>query len=74
MPIDANYVRLTVALRQNQCATKDKQACNIDCSLSDWKAAGTCDAKTGTQVFAREVLSSKSTAASRATTWPMIRS
>ncbi|KDO19322.1 hypothetical protein SPRG_15524 [Saprolegnia parasitica CBS 223.65] len=56
VPVDANFVRLTVALRQNQCATVDTQACNIDCKLGEWTPSGACDAMTGTQAFKREVL------------------
>ncbi|OQR82452.1 thrombospondin-like protein [Achlya hypogyna] len=56
VPLDANYVRVTLSLRNNQCATVDTQPCNIDCKLGDWEEFGACDATTGYRTATRPIL------------------
>ncbi|OQR87035.1 thrombospondin [Thraustotheca clavata] len=56
VPVDTSFVRLTVALRQNQCPTVDTQACDIDCQLGDWAPTGSCDPLTGAQQLTRKIL------------------
>jgi len=55
-PIDASYVKITVALRNNKCPVVDTQPCDIDCRLGEWDRSHACDANTGTRKITRPIL------------------